>query len=96
MAHVFLQQWQFPSGVHTNSLKVFSAKRSADGKFRAGSSDCFAIYPILRAWAQLSIPAGSLVAEIRSLLALCTVVDGFHALRAGLFSAAETADLDAH
>ena len=89
VAHVYLQQWNLPAGANASPFNVFSPKRETQdsvGKFRAGSGECFAVFPILRAWLQRSVPPGVLALERVSFLALCTVIDGFLALRAGLFS----------
>ena len=90
LLNVFVQPWIWPGYEKHPPRKVFSKKREPGNKteaYRLGSGEAFAIYAVIRYFLSTAVPAGLLLLEKASWLALASVIDGFLALRMGLLDA---------
>ena len=72
--------WQYPrSRTRPNLPAAFSAVREdaskKDNIFKAGASETLALYPVLRYFLEVAVPADCIRAERASFLSVCHVLD---------------------
>ena len=81
----FFQGWRWPSKERHPPRGVFEPDRyNSSGGFKAGSSECMSLYPVLRLFVKTQIDAAELILEKRSLFAMFLVLDGWYACTHGL------------
>jgi hypothetical protein len=75
--HAWFQAWTWPKSEHNPPKTVFNEIHSAHTEFKASSSESLSLYPVLRAFVKDFIGDTAMVAEVRSLMSMFRILDGW-------------------